>query len=212
MAFESGNLQQQQRWCVAEAIGAHHQAELDFCGTLQEMFRVSMNGDAGRDEDERQHGDHNGEEAVPLNADQVILQRHDDEEAPEQCAVVAAARGHQGHVLAEREERDDREEHQRAHATHEQRERKDRAHFPPGADARVQIVNRGAAGIGAVARFQKAADQAGNHQKAKHAAEEPHQLGIVNRLQHQAGPIRRRLLTASRARSRNACFSSPGST
>ena len=47
------------------------------------------------------------------------------------------------------------------------RERKDRAHFPPGADARIQIVNRGAAGIGAVARFQKAADQAGESPEGK---------------------------------------------
>ena len=100
LPFVAWNLQQQQCRCVAQAVRAHHDPKLNFRGTLQKMRRVSRNRDPCRHVNKRQHWNHDGEKAVPLDANQVILQRHDHKEAPEERPVISTPRGHQGHVLA----------------------------------------------------------------------------------------------------------------
>src|SRR5208337_3375023 len=85
------------------------------------------------------------------------------------------------------------------------------AHLPPRPYARIHILDRGPACLAFPATLHPSANQGGNDQQEQYAAEQPLQFHVVNRGRHQADPIRRRLLTASRARSRNVSFSSPGS-
>jgi len=61
-------------------------------------------------------------------------------------------------------------------------------------------------------RLRSRADASQNHQQAEHPAKKPHQYLVVKRCHHQAGPIRRRLLTTARARSRKPSLFSWGST
>ena len=126
--------------------------------------------------------------------------------------VIAAARGNQRHVLAHGQERNDAEEDQRANGAESDSHREDGRHFPPGADAGVQVIDGGAAGVALAARFQDLANQRGDDKQGKYAAIEPDQFRVVEHGEHQAFPIRRRLATASRARSRKSSLCSSGST
>src|SRR5208337_3519295 len=126
--------------------------------------------------------------------------------------MIAAARWHQRHVFAHRKEGNDGEQNERANPPDHDGDGEDGAHLPPRADAGVEIVNGSAADAGSVAALQDPADQSGSDEQEQHAAIQPDELRVMEGLKHQAGPIRRRLETASRARSRKASFSSFGST
>src|SRR3974377_1361532 len=104
---------------MAEAVGTNHNAKRDFCGALEEMLSVAGDGDAGGNKNKSENRDHDGEEAVPLDADEVVLEGHDDEETTKEGAVIAGAGGDKRHVLAQGEERNDGEENQRADASEE---------------------------------------------------------------------------------------------
>jgi hypothetical protein len=67
--------------------------------------------------------------------------------------MITAARGNQGHIFTHSQERNQAKKNQRADATNQERKRKDGAHFPPGPDARVEIIYGVAAGVGAMAPF-----------------------------------------------------------
>ena len=197
---------------MAETISANHNAKLNFRSAFQKMLGVARDRNARWNKNESKDRDHDREEAVPLDADEVVLQRHDHEEAPEQSAVIAAAGGNERHVLAHGEEGDDGEENERTDAPDQDGTREDGAHLPPCADTCVEVVNCGVVGARLLAGAKDVPDDARNDQERDHAAKQPDEFWIAESFKHQAGPIRRRLLTASRARSRKASFSSSGAT
>ena len=135
------------------------------------MLGITGHSDARRNKNASEHRDHNGEQAVPLDPDEVILQRHDDEETPEERAMVATPCGDEGHVLAHGEERNDAEENERPDAPDEDGGGEDGAHLPPGADACVEVVNRGTADARLLAATKNAANDARNGEEAEYTAE-----------------------------------------
>ena len=71
LPFEARNLQQQQCRRVAQAIRAYHDPKLNFGGAFQKCAVSPAIAMLCGNENERQHGNHDGEEAVPLDADEV---------------------------------------------------------------------------------------------------------------------------------------------
>src|SRR5882724_9101193 len=173
-AREPGNLEDQQRRRMAQAKRANHQAELDFRRALQELFRVAGHGDSRRHKYKREHRNHDREKSIPGDSDQVILQRRYDEKAPQQRPVIPASRRHQRDVLAQRQQRQQPKQDQRPGAPDQQRQREDRAHLPPSARPRIQVVNRSPRRIALRRAPEYNSDHARQNQNAQHAAEEPH--------------------------------------
>src|SRR6266850_1704088 len=225
-ACEPGNLENQQRRRMAQAKRANHQSELDLRRPLQEMFRVAGHGDPRRHEHKREHRNHDRKKSIPGDSDQVILQRRDDEKAPQQRPVIPASRRHQRDVLAQRQERQQPKQNQRPDPPDQQRQREDRAHPPPSARPRIQIFNCRACRIILCVALEHNSDHARQNQNAQHAAKEAHELcvpgatfkfeecvlGRFERIAHCAFSPRRNPQTAARARSRNASLLSLSST
>src|SRR6266403_2272771 len=225
-AREPGNLENQQRRRMAQAKRANHQAELDFRRALQEMLRVAGHGDSRRHEHKREYRNHDRKKSIPGDSDQVVLQRRDDEKAPQQRPVIPASRRHQRDVLAQRQQRQQPKQDQRPGAPDQQRQREDRAHLPPSARPRIQVVNRSPRRIALRRAPEYNSDHARQNQNAQHAAEEPHELRILRaslkfeecvlgrfeRIAHCTCSPRRNPQTAARARSRNASLLSFSST
>jgi hypothetical protein len=132
-------MERQQRGHVAHAINADHEGPLDLGGALEEMLAVAGQRAARRHEDERIDRDEDREEPIPLHGDEVVLQRRDDEEGPEQRAVVAGPRGRERDELAQREERHEAEQDHRAQAAGGERDAEDGDHDPPGLHAGVEV-------------------------------------------------------------------------
>src|SRR5207247_1216600 len=156
-----------------------------------------------RNEEEGIDRNEHGEEPIPLDGHEPVLQRRDDEEDPEKRAMIRRAGGSEGDEFAKSKEREQREEDDRSDAAGQQRQREDRRHDPPGADPRVEVVDHR---VGS-AELQKLADDGGHEQDAENASEQPERLSIVKKVHH-----RRSSRMALRARSRNGSFSSPIST
>src|SRR6266403_2004581 len=225
-AREPGNLENQQRRRMAQAKRANHQSELHLRRPLQAMFRVAGHGDPRRHEHKREHRNHDRKKSIPGDSDQVILQRRDDEKAPQQRPVIPASRRHQRDVLAQRQERQQPKQNQRPGPPDQQRQREDRAHLPPSARPRIQIFNCRACRIILCLALEHNSDHARQNQNAQHAAEEPHEmrvpraslkfeecvLGRFERIAHCTCSPRRNPQTAARARSRNASLLSFSST
>ena len=89
MALESGNPQDEQCWSVTQAVRTNHDSELDFRGALQEMLGVAGHRHPRGNEKERHCRNHDREEPIPTDSDQVVLQRRNDEEAPDQRSMIA---------------------------------------------------------------------------------------------------------------------------
>ena len=109
-----GDFEVQQRRRKAQAIDADHQARLDLGDAFEEPLVVAGERDAGRDEQERVHGNQDAVELVLVEADQHVLQRREEEKHPEQRAVVAEPRGRERDEFAERPEAHQAEQERRS--------------------------------------------------------------------------------------------------
>ena len=103
LALEAVDFEHQQRRHVADAIHADHQAPLNLRAAFQERGRITGDGNSRRDEEKRVDRNQNGEESIPPRGHEVVLQRCDDEENPEESAVIRGAGGREGDEFAQRE-------------------------------------------------------------------------------------------------------------
>src|SRR5882724_5595422 len=227
-ARKPGNVENQQRRRMAQAKRANHQAELDFRRALQEVLRVAGHGDPRRHKHKREHRNHDREKSIPGDSDQVVLQRRDDEKAPQQRPVIPAPRRHQRDVLAQRQQRQQPKQDQRPDPPDQQRQGEDRAHLPPRARPRIQVVNRGPRRIALRRALEYNSNRARQNQNAQHAAKESREMsiprasvptdclisgyGVAQQMNTHRSPFRWSAQTAARARSRNASLLSLSST
>src|SRR5207248_10887844 len=84
-----------------------------------------------------------------------------------------------------------------------QRQREHYRHHPPGADARVEVVDD----VASFPQFDELPDDRGDHEQRQYAAEEHQRLPVANHVHHC-----RSSRIALRARSRNAALSSSSPT
>src|SRR5262249_14930333 len=170
-------------------------------------------------------GNQNREESIPVDANQVVLQRRDDEKRPEQRPVIAASCWNQGNVFPQREKRKQREQNQGSSLSYGQCKRENCAHLPPSADARIQVVGHSPSRFRRRYAVKNDSDDRGHNKQPMHPAEKNQQTGVElgpNKLGVAAGnvilcrqchsfPFRRSAMTALRARSRKSCLFSPSS-
>jgi hypothetical protein len=92
--------QSQQGRDVTDEVHAHHQPPLNTRGSFEELLRVAGQRRPHGKNDERVDGNEDAEQAVPPDPHQVVLHRRDDEERPEERAVIAEARRRERHEFA----------------------------------------------------------------------------------------------------------------
>ena len=130
-----GQLERQQRRRVAEAVDADQQPALNLRRPLQEPLVVAGHGDARGNQQEGVDRNHDAVPSVVSHSHQPELQRRNEEEHPEQGAMVAGPRGRQRDELAQGPERKQPEEHDRGPVSQKKRRRQRGEQDPPGADA-----------------------------------------------------------------------------
>ncbi len=110
LAGITGNLQGQQSRGVADEINTDHQAPLNFRGAFQKMFGIARENAADGNEKKRVDRNKNREHRVPLARDENVLDRQDDEERPEERAMIAAFRRCERDEFAQGDKRHERKQ------------------------------------------------------------------------------------------------------
>ena len=109
LVFVTLDVEEQQRRCVADAVHTRHQSPLDRRRAFEEALRLSRQHEPCCHEQERVDRDHDAEEAVPLDADEDVLERDDEEEAPDERSVIDPPGWAERDEFAQSEEGDQRE-------------------------------------------------------------------------------------------------------
>ncbi|CAN5290908.1 hypothetical protein BH18ACT12_BH18ACT12_11980 [soil metagenome] len=142
LALVSLNVEEQKRWCVADAVHTRHQSPLNCRRAFKEALRLSREHEPRGHEQERVDRDHDAEEAVPLDADQDVLDRCDEEEAPDERSVIDSGGRAERDEFAQGQKRDQREQNDRAAAAAGHCDREGNAHDPPRTHTGIDVGDR----------------------------------------------------------------------
>ncbi len=101
-AFEAGNIQCHQRRHMADAVNRKHDAPLLFTDAFQKARCIAGKGGQNGHGEEAVNWNEDRIEPIPVDPDQIILHRNDQQEHAKQHAVVGATGLGERGVFAQR--------------------------------------------------------------------------------------------------------------
>ena len=124
-----------------EAVDADDQAGLDLRRPFEEALVVTCHRHPGEHEERAVEREEDAEQVVAVVGDEDVVERREQEEHPEQRAVVPLARGGKRDELAEGPERHEPTEDHRRRRPEPEGRGEDGADDPPAAEAEVEHVH-----------------------------------------------------------------------
>ena len=174
-----------------EAVDADHQTRLDLGRPLQEPLVVAGECDSREHEQRGVDRQEHAEDVVAVEPHEHVVEGREQEEHPEQGAVVALAGGRERDELAERPERHEPEEDDRGRRAEPEGRGEHRAEDPPATEPVVERADRGGIEAAVGMPLEELAHGRGRGEQGEHAGDERDGAVVVHAGVIPSGPARR---------------------